>query len=164
MGVYDIKRRESVWFTNDELWTKEDQVKIGLCIYKIWYGEKYIIWYGVTLWGSYYHFKKGYDNYNPALDVYHKLIYEHMRTHPGPKLRVELLQQPDTAYDLLKQQQLLLDEAEGDKDCMNRRPFEPYIPKMNKSTKDRGNFPAQAYASYRRFISGERYLKHKFGI
>ncbi len=142
----------------------EADIDMGIeeCVYKLWYGQKYIIWYGMTLYGSFFHFKKGFANYTPDMDVYHKKIYQYMYDHRRLELRVEILLESDNHYQILKQQQLMLNDAKKDKNCLNGL-FWSYIPVFSKAKWEWGNFKKAAVLNYFKLIQSERYLKQVTG-
>jgi hypothetical protein len=152
-------------FTNDFLSSSTDLAKVGKCVYRLWYGKKYIIWYGVTLWGSFYHFKRGFDNWGPDKEVFHQKMYQYMWDHRGKDLRVELMFESESDYQILKFQQAELDKAlvyDHDDRCLNSEQW-AYVPIWNNHNKQYGNFSAPLVRSYLRWIQSERYLKAKTG-
>ncbi len=126
----------------------EADIDMGIeeCVYKLWYGQKYIIWYGMTLYGSFFH----------------KKIYQYMYDHRRLDLRVEILLESDNHYQILKQQQLMLNDAKKDKNCLNGL-FWSYIPVFSKAKWEWGNFKKAAVLNYFKLIQSERYLKQVTG-
>lgn len=144
---------------------KQADLDMGVqeCVYRIWYGKKYIIWYGMNLYGSFFHFKKGYAHYDPEADQYHKKMYEYMFTHRKLELKVEILLETSNHYQILKQQQLYLNAAKHDKNCLNGL-FWAYTPRFNKTTREFGSFKKHAILNYYKWIKSERYLKMVTGF
>lgn len=127
----------AVEFANDQLDIpgkgidgKEDPIGVKMCVYRLWYLKKYIVWYGQTLWGSYYHFKRGLIGFRPEKNVFHARIYTYMHENIKDarfKMRVELLFEADSATGLLIAMTDALEMAKGDPDCLNGE-FTTYIP------------------------------------
>lgn len=152
-------------FTDETLSAKTDKAGVRKCVYRIWYGKKYVVWYGITLWGSYYHFQRGFNNWSPDMDVFHKKMYQYMWDNKGMATIAEVLFESDNDYQILKFQQAQLDNDfiyQPDKRCLNSEPW-AYVPIWNNYKKQYGSFTGPAVRNYLKWIQSERYLKAKTG-
>lgn len=139
------------------------------CVYRLWYGDKYVIIKGKSFDGSVYFFKNGlyyYENggcgqgneldgrgkkvWDGANTFYHA-IYTHIINHPGLNWQVELLFQSDNPYQLLKREQIELTGAIKDKRCLNSN-ITSYIPKYNSKTKTYGWVGKSHVLNFRKFL------------
>jgi hypothetical protein len=161
-GIHHIQSKR---YSEAVLLTKEDTTGVKKCVYRLWFGRRYIIWYGVTLWGSFYHFKRGYDNWDPGLNVFHQQMYQYMQANRNKDMWAELLFESENDYQILKFQQKELDRVfvyDKDDRCLNSEPW-AYVPRWNNNTKRYGSFTGPAVRNYLRWIQSERYLKAKTG-
>lgn len=108
---------------------------IGHCVYKLYYGDRYIINYGKDLAGSLYFLQNGYA-YHVAYeqkvtdDKKNKTwikFYQYIFKNPEKKFRLEVVFKDKSAYQVLKQCQISLDNSIRDKKCLNNN-LTPYIP------------------------------------
>jgi hypothetical protein len=112
-------------------------------VYKLWYGEMYLIVKCKTL-------ARSIQNLNSDIDRFLKdtkagrtpenryfRFYIHIWTHPELDFRIEPILISDNPYQLLKQEVLSLEECEIDPNRCNKDSI-PYIPpttnQMNKSS------------------------------
>jgi hypothetical protein len=107
-------------------------VDVQGCVFRLYYGDRYIIMMGKTLFrqaeiirdcmNKYFRGRRDYK------DIYFNL-YEYVYNNPDKKFRFELVFTHHNPYLLLKCCQLNLDEAVGDTDCLNSN-FVPYLSRM----------------------------------
>lgn len=122
----------------------EMKSEIGCSLYKLYYGNKYIIHKGKTLAGSLFLIQKGYAyffGYNHQTkdnrNHYYFKFYNYIRKHPGLEYRVELLLQTEDALEILKSEQLELWKTFKDKKCLNNN-ITSYIPVYREKTDSYG--------------------------
>ena len=108
-------------------------------VFKLYYGEKYIIHKGKYLAASikilerncgyyiaYNHDKK--DNVD-----YYEAFYNYVKKNPNLTFRVEVIKHDIDAFEILKTEHILLNNSIRDKNCKNNN-LTPYIPKFNEKT------------------------------
>lgn len=109
--------------------------EVGGCVYKLYCGNKYIINKGKTLSGSIFLLEKGYaysmafkhaEEKNEKPD-YWFLFYDYIKRHPQYVFQIEVLFESENPYQLLKREQMELDESLSDKNCLNNNLI-AYIP------------------------------------
>lgn len=142
--------------------------EVASCVYKIYYGDKYLIIKGKTLSGSVYLLQKGYAQFiaggggsgnNAAgsghtewdgINTYYKQFYQHVHKN-NLSFSVRVLLESDNHYDLLKKEQQELNLSIKDKKCLNSN-VESYIPKYRKSTKMYGWINRGSVLSFKKFL------------
>src|SRR5690242_17623892 len=104
------------------------------CVYKLWYADKYIILKCKTLARSIFgiktdlhYFFKGTPGGTKESDLYFD-FYVHVQEVPFQKFKVEIILSSNNPLELLKCEQIELEKAYDDPNCMNKS-FEVYIPK-----------------------------------
>lgn len=124
-------------------------------VYRLWYGDRYVIAKGKTLPGSIYLIQKGLAYFlagggrvgkgTPAgepgkghqegqgKNTYYFQFYQFIKENPGLKWSVELILEHDNGYQLLKREQIELEAAIKDKKCLNSNVI-AYIPKFRKES------------------------------
>jgi hypothetical protein len=139
------------------------------CLYKLFYGNKYIIAKGKTLAGSIFLLEKGYAYFlvggggqgNNATgeghkegdgknSYYHKL-YSYIKKNPGLMWRLEVLLETNNGYDLLKREQQELNAAIKDKNLLNNNLYS-YIPKYRSTTKMYGWLNKGSVLAFKKFL------------
>ena len=113
----------------------------GSCIYKLYYGDRYIIHRASnSLQGSLfniiraYSYFKGYANVHKETSDkkdYYFAFYNFIRRNKGKELRVEVLFESDNFYDLLVFEHRTLEENFSYKKCLNAN-ISSYIPTRSK--------------------------------
>lgn len=108
---------------------------IGHCVYKLYYGDRYIINYGKDLSSSLFFIQNGYA-YHLAYDQKEAdskknktwiKFYRYIQKNPKLKFELEIVFKNKSAFQVLKQCQISLDNSIGDKKCLNNN-LTPYIP------------------------------------
>lgn len=130
---------------------------IESCVYRLYYGDKYIIQKGKNLSGSLFLIQKGlayflaYDHKEyEGQNRYFFQFYNHVRSNPGLKFRVEVLFESTNGYQLLKREQIELNESFSDKKCLNNN-ISAYIPQRKVKGGDFGWISRYHVAAFRRF-------------
>ncbi len=103
------------------------------CVYKLWYGKKYVIIKCKTLArsrenieiGLKYFLKNTPKGRNPN-DMYFK-FYSHVIENIGNMFFMEMIFASNNPLKLLMAEFLALQKAKDDENCLNRD-FEPYVP------------------------------------
>lgn len=113
---------------------------IGHCLFKLYYGNRYIISKAKNLAGTLFLFQKGYAyfltyNYkaSDSRTTPNFKIYNYIKKNPGLSLKVEVLLISDNCLELLKQEQIELTKSLKDKKCCNVNIYS-YIPKYVEKT------------------------------
>lgn len=104
------------------------------CVFKLFYGDKYIVVMGKTLVRQVEMINNDIDRYfkNTQMgrsegNIYFRFYY-YIHSNPDLSFRFELVLQSENAYHLLKTCQIELDKGSKDDNCCNMI-FEPYINK-----------------------------------
>lgn len=108
---------------------------VGHCVYKLHYGDRYIINYGKDLAGSLFLIQKGFAyhvayNQKESDDKTNKTwirFYRYIEKHPNEKFKIEVLFKNKSAFQILKRCQISLDNCISDRKCLNNN-LTPYIP------------------------------------
>jgi hypothetical protein len=136
---------------------------LNFVVYKLSYAGKYIIIKGKTLAGSLIllvdtlsSFDK--DNKKRFKEHLYTHLFEHIKDNPGAgRFRVKILAQVSkrtSFYDLLKAEQIELDQARYDSNCLNNQ-IEVYIPKYNESTNMYGWIPATDAMNFKKWLDSD---------
>src|SRR5690348_13241769 len=123
-GNYDIEKQkiaDSIRFDIPNV-----PFGVGHCVYKLYYGDRYIINSCKDLAGSLYFLQHGYAyhvayNQKETDDKKNKLwikFYRYIQQHPRKEFRLEVLFQNKSAYQVLKRCQLELDACISDNKCL----------------------------------------------
>lgn len=162
MGIprlYDPVKQAKVQITETELDIPFIPLTGESSVYKLHYGNKYLIVKGENLPGSLFFFKKGYAyhvgyNQQEGDDRSNKLyiaFYRHIQRHPGLKFSVEIIA-TGTPYQLLKAEQMALDAATRDTKCLNSN-IEVYMPQYRPKNKRYGGWISKGdYLNFRKWV------------
>lgn len=127
-------------------------LEVGACVYKLHYGDRYIIAKGKTLAGSVYLIQKGYAGFIAGgklagkgqghkewegKNTYYMRLYSYIHQNPGLPSWVEILLEGNNGYQLLKCEHIELQRSVRDKKCLNSN-VTSYIPQYRPSTKSHG--------------------------
>lgn len=157
--LYDPVKQDKVKTIEAELDIPFIPLAPDRCVYKLHYGNKYLIIKGENLPGSLFFFKKGYAyhvgyNQKESDDKSNKLyiaFYRHIQRHPGLQFNVEIIA-TGTPYQLLKSEQLALDAALKDSRCANSN-LEAYIPQYRPKNKRYGGWISKGdYLNFRKWV------------
>lgn len=148
----------------------EIDYEVESCVYKIYYGDKYLIVKGKTLSGSvYFLLQNGYSKFLAAgggtgnksggsgqkewedNNNLYKKFYRWIQNN-SLSFRIEVVLESNNAYQLLKTEQILLNNSIRDKKCLNNNVIS-YIPKYREKTNSYGWISKKDVASFRRFLS-----------
>jgi hypothetical protein len=171
------KRSEIKKFTADsdrksvvdsiELTIPEMKSDIEHCLFKLYYGNKYIISKAKNLAGTLFLFQKGYAYFfgydHKAADNrehHYFKIYNYIRNHPGEKFRVEVIVSNNDCFELLKAEYLELRKVLRDKKCFNRN-VSAYIPKFVEKTGMYNWIPATAVDQFNQWVEAAAFLDNK---
>jgi hypothetical protein len=133
---------------------------VGRCVYKLYYGTRYIIWKGETLIESLSLLQKGYAYHvaygqSEADDKQNKFFiqfYKYIQSHPDLDFRLEILLASQNAYELLKREQMELIACWTDKKCLNNNQ-ESYLPKFREKTQTYGSWITKRnVADFKKFL------------
>lgn len=147
----------------------EIDLEVESCVYKLWYGDVYLIVKGKTLSGSIYLIEKGYAAFIAAgggsgnqeggvgqhewdgVNSYYFKFYRYMHKNPGLTSKVEVLLESNNPYELLKLEQIELQKSIRDKKCLNSN-LNAYIPKYRAKTKSYGWINKGYVLSFKKFV------------
>jgi hypothetical protein len=138
-------------------------------VYKLSYAGKYVIIKGFTLVGSLKIVNNAYKQYDPKNERFLAHLYGHFFNHlfnteDLGRFRIKTfakLSSKVSQYKLLKREQMELDKARYDTNCLNNN-IEAYIPAYNKNTHSFGWIDTSAVGNFKKYLdSNERkaYLK-----
>ncbi len=148
----------------------EDYSENESCVYKLFYGERYVIIKAKVLAGSIFLFEKGYAAFIGAgggtgwgnggqgqkewdgTNTFYFKFYTYIHNNPGLKFRVEILLETNDPYQLLKREEQELRRCMNDKKCYNSN-ITAYIPKFRSKTNSYGWISKRNVADFRRFLS-----------
>lgn len=142
------------------------------CVYKIYYGQKYLIIKGKSLAGSIHLLiGNGYKQYVNSLKKQSSSVHKRLNKHvewlgvntyyiqfykwvnsTQNSFEIDIIIEDENGYNLLKQEQLALDACLSDKNCLNNN-ITSYIPKFRRETNSYGWLSKKDVASFRRFLS-----------
>jgi hypothetical protein len=138
-------------------------------VYRLSYAGKYVIVKGFTLVGSLTIINNTYKQYDPKNKRFEVHLYGHLfahffKTEDLGRFRIKTLAKlgkKTGQYQLLKREQMELDKARYDTDCLNNN-IEAYLPSYNNNTHSFGWITTSAAANFKKYMdSNERkaYLK-----
>lgn len=147
----------------------EEQKDVPGIVYRLSYGGKYVIVKGATLIGSLKIINNTYKQYDPNNERFSAHLYSHLFKHfflteDLGRFRIKTLAKLNSKigqYQLLKREQMELDKARYDTNCLNNN-VEAYIPAYNNNTHSFGWINTSAVGNFKKYLeSNERkaYLK-----
>jgi hypothetical protein len=100
------------------------------CVYKLFWGEVYVIVKCKTFVRSRTIIEQSLNAYTSRgkRDLLYHRFFDYIKTHPFYSFRVKVLLKSDSPYQLLIKEQEELDKAKPDLNCFNNS-FEAYVPK-----------------------------------
>lgn len=131
---------------------------INECVYRLSYGDKFIIVKGKTLTGSLFLIQKGYGWFRESIvkpDTLYVHLYRYIRDNPSKKFRVKVLSKAKNPYFLLKREQAELDKHQYNSNMLNNT-TDAYIPKFNPITDMYGWIPGMKYKSFQRYLKSRK--------
>lgn len=149
-------------------------VDILSCVYRLWYGEKYVIAKGKNLAGSVFLIQKGLAYFlagggkasehsaagvqgeghkeGQGKNTFYFQFYSFVKANPGLEWKVEVILESDNGYQLLKREQIELATAMKDKNCLSGN-VEAYIPKFRTKTALYGDWIKPAHVlCFKKFL------------
>ena len=131
-------------------------------VYKLSYNGKYIYIKGKTLAGSLIILTDTLNSFSEGNHArFEGHLYSHLFNHildrPGGRFRVDVMATAETDgdfYSLLKQEQMALDAARYDDNCLNNQ-TEAYIPNYSEKTGMYGWIPKPAVMSFNRWLGSQ---------
>lgn len=142
---------------------QDEYFEVESCVYKLYYGNRYVIVKGKTLAGSIYLIEKGYANFisswggikgkeSEDVNSYYKKFYLYIHKKPKLSFRVELLLESNDGSKLLMKECNELNRSIRDKKCLNNN-VEPYIPIFREKTQSYGWISKEAVESFKEFLN-----------
>lgn len=134
------------------------------CVYKLYYGDRYVIVKGKTLAGSIYLIEKGYANFisswggaggkewDDDANLFYKKFYLYIHKHPKLQFKVQVILESNNAYDLLVCEQNEIDACMSKKKCLNSNLY-AYIPKFRPKTDSHGWISKTDVNSFNEFLN-----------
>ena len=140
----------------------EEYFEVENCVYRLTYGDRYIIVKGKTLTGSIYLIEKGYANFisswggpegkeTDETNDYYKKFYTYIFKNPKLPFKVEVLLESYNGYQLLKKEQQELNAAIRDKKCLNSN-LTAYVNKYSKKTGSYGWLNKGHVLAFKKFL------------
>ncbi len=144
-------------------------MEVESCVYRLFYGDRYIIAKGKTLAGSIFLLQKGYAYFlvggggsgNELSGEGHKeadgkntfyfKFYRFVSKNPHLSSRIELIIESNNGYQLLKNEQIALNKAIRDKKCLNSNIY-AYIPQCRSKVGMYGWISKAHYLNFKRFL------------
>jgi len=144
---------------------KNEDVKF--VVYKLSYAGKHIYIKGKTLAGSLIILTDTLNSFSEGNDDRFKgHLYSHLFNHildrPGGRFRLEIIataEKDEDFYSLLKQEQMALDAARYDENCLNNQ-TEVYIPQYSEKTGMYGWIPKPAVMNFNRWLDSKERRDH----
>lgn len=131
-------------------------------VYKLSYAGKYIIIKGKTMAGSLIIIADTLNSFSEGNDSRFKgHLYSHLFNHildrPGGRFRIKVIacaEESEDFYNLLKQEQVAIDQARYDPTCLNNQ-TEAYIPLYSEKTGMYGWIPKSAVMNFNRWLESQ---------
>lgn len=148
----------------------EDYFETESCVYKLFYGDRYVIVKAKTLAGSIYLFEKGYASFIAGgggtgkdkagegqkewdgTNTFYFKFYKYIHDHAGFLFNIEVILETNNCYQLLKREEIELSASFTNKKCFNSN-VTAYIPKFRTKINMYGWIPKRSVADFRRFLS-----------
>ena len=148
----------------------EDYFETESCVYKLFYGYRYVIVKAKTLAGSIYLFEKGYASFIAGgggtgkdkagegqkewdgTNTFYFKFYNYIHDNPKLLFKIDVLLETNNYYQLLKREELELRVCMNDRKCFNSN-VTAYIPKYRAKTNTYGWIPKRSVADFRRLLS-----------
>lgn len=148
----------------------EEYLETESCVYKLYYGDRYVVVKGKTLAGSIYLIERGYVAFIAAgggtgrgrggegqkewdgTNSYYFQFYSYIYDNPDFSYKVEVILETNDAYRLLKTEYLVLKSCLKDKKCLNSN-VTSYIPKFSVKTGTYGWITKRNVTDFRRFLT-----------
>lgn len=144
--------------------------EVESCLYRLYYGDRYIIAKGKTLAGSVFLIEKGYAYFiaggggtgrrnlggvghkeGDGKNTYYRKFYSYIKKNPALDFRVEVILESNNGYQLLKAEQEELTKAIRDKKLLNNN-ITAYIPKYRVDTQSYGWISRAYVMNFKRFL------------
>lgn len=99
------------------------------CVYKLFWGEKYIIVKCKTFLRSKTIFEQSLEAYlrRGKRDNHYTSLFKYIKSIPYLNFTTEILFESENPYRLLVEEQIQLDSAKNDENCLNES-FDAYVP------------------------------------
>jgi hypothetical protein len=149
-------------------------IEVESCLYKLWYGDRFMIIKAKTLAGSIHIINKGYaiflaagggrgnkkggigqKEYDGVNPFYFKL-FRYLHRNPSFEFKIEMILESFDYFELLKQEQLLLDKCIRNKKCLNNN-VQAYIPKYREKTESYGWIPNESVEAFKSYLVSNEY-------
>lgn len=138
-------------------------VDIKACVYKLYYGEYYIIIMSNSIYRSIWSINDdlaryySYNGQERSKDGLYGKFCKHVLANPKQKFRFEMLFVSDSPYEILKACKLALDSAKEDTYCLNTS-YEPFV---SKRIQTNPKYLTKAATEHKYWISRGHYLNYK---
>lgn len=136
---------------------KENRLKVLPAVYKLWYGQKYIIVKGKTIGGSLFLIERGFSWFNKKMDnngILYRHFYSYIKSKPSLSFELEIILKSADALCILKKEQDELDKARYDRYCLNNQ-IEAYLPQYNEATGMYGWIEKSAILSFQKYLKSK---------
>lgn len=147
--------------------SKYKENDLQFVVYKLSYAGKHIYIKGKTMAGSLIILTDTLNSFSEGNHArFEGHLYSHLFNHildrPGGRFRIDVIataEQDQDFYSLLKQEQMLLDAARYDDNCLNNQ-IEAYIPQYSDKTGMYGWIPKTAVMNFNRWLSSAERKDH----
>lgn len=147
----------------------DEYFEVESAVYKLSYGDRYVIIKGKTLTGSIYLFERGYAAFVSAgggqgrnqggegqkqwdgTNTFYFKFYSYIHNNPKLPFKVEVLLESNNGYQLLKREQQELNASIRDKKCLNSN-VEAYVNKYSKKTGSYGWLSKGHVLAFKKFL------------
>lgn len=148
----------------------DEYFEVESTVYKLYYGDRYIIVKGKTLTGSIYLIERGYAAFISAgggsgnksggqgqkegdgKNTFYFKFYSYIHDNPKLQFNVQVLLESNNPYELLKLEELQLRASIRDKKCLNNN-VTAYIPKYNKKSTMYGWINKGSVLAFKKFLA-----------
>lgn len=165
-GVYHNPTRKIHLGSLSYIVTKYQSQDVLHALFKLSFNGKYIIIKGRSLAGALVMFVNDFNSFDPtgarANSHFYTHMYNHILSSTSGRFRIKIIstaESDDGFYNLLKNEQMALDEARYDPNCLNNQ-MDAYVPKYNESTGMHGWIPKTAVMNFSRWLTSAERKDH----
>lgn len=150
----------------------EEYFEVESCIYRLSYGDRFVIVKGKTLTGSIYLIERGYrafltsgggtgrqrggegQNEWDGVNAYYFKLYKYIHDHPNQNFKVEVLLESNNHYQLLKAEEDELQKELSNPKCFNSN-VSAYIPVYRKKSGMYGWINKGSVLAFKRYLKND---------
>lgn len=155
-------------YKSPEISISEEFIDAEYCVFKLYYGEKYVVLMGKTLFRQVeiirynlaYYFKRGdhkIERKNKSDQDFCTDFYKYIHDNPGKDFRIEVVIEDPNPYKLLQSNQIELDKGFNNDDCLNINTQ----PELSKYIQMPALYRSGKYKNYKHWINRGYYLNFR---